>query len=160
MRRRLNICAHASTVKLSKCDNPSDLPPANELDYIEEPLLKITILSPTDYTGTIMDLCQTRRGEMIRMEYLSTERVELVYTIPLAEIVVDFFDALKSRTKGYASLDYEPLGYRACAVGEDRRVVEQRCCRCIQLGDAPRQGAGLRQENDGETTRTHSASAV
>ena len=70
-----------------------------------------TILLPAEYTGTVMDLCQTRRGEMLKMEYLSPERIELVYRIPLAEVVVDFFDALKSRTKGYASLDYEPAGY-------------------------------------------------
>jgi GTP-binding protein LepA len=81
------------------------------LSRVEEPYLKITIILPVEYLGTVMDLCQTRRGEMDHMEYLSTERVELVYRIPLAEIVVDFFDALKSRTKGYASLDYEPSGY-------------------------------------------------
>src|SRR5690606_25358103 len=66
---------------------------------------------PADYTGTLMDLCQSRRGEMIKMEYLSPERLELVYRLPLAEVVVDFFDQLKSRTQGYASLDYEPAGY-------------------------------------------------
>jgi len=92
-------------------DNPSAMPSGSELDFIEEPYLKITIILPTEYLGTVMDLCQTRRGDMDHMEYLSTERVELVYRIPLAEVVVDFFDALKSRTKGYASLDYEPAGY-------------------------------------------------
>jgi len=66
---------------------------------------------PREYTGTVMDLCQGRRGDMQKMEYLSEERVELVYRIPLAEVVVDFFDQLKSRTKGYASLDYEPTDY-------------------------------------------------
>jgi len=103
--------AHTLGGEVVEVDNPSAMPAASELDYIEEPFLKITILLPTDYTGTVMDLCQTRRGDMLRMEYLSTERVELIYRIPLAEIVVDFFDALKSRTKGYASLDYEPDGY-------------------------------------------------
>jgi GTP-binding protein LepA len=78
---------------------------------VEEPFLTVTILLPTEYTGSVMDLCQTRRGDMVRMEYLSPERLELVYRIPLAEVVLDFFDALKSRTKGYASLDYEPAGY-------------------------------------------------
>jgi len=87
------------------------MPAGTQLDAIEEPLLKITIILPTEYLGTVMDLCQTRRGDMGHMEYLSTERVELVYRIPLAEVVVDFFDALKSGTKGYASLDYEPAGY-------------------------------------------------
>jgi GTP-binding protein LepA len=92
-------------------DNPSDLPPAVEIDHLEEPYLTSTILTPSTYTGTIMDLCQSRRGEMVRMEYLSPERLELVYRLPLAEVVTDFFDQLKSRSQGYASLDYEPAGY-------------------------------------------------
>ncbi len=92
-------------------DNPSDMPPAQNIETISEPLFTVTILTPTDYTGAVMDLCQTRRGEMKKMEYLSPERLELVYSIPLAEVVVDFFDQLKSRTQGYASLDYEPAGY-------------------------------------------------
>jgi GTP-binding protein LepA len=92
-------------------DNPSAMPPPNEIAYIEEPFFTITILLPTEYTGTVMDLCQTRRGEMVKMEYLSPERLELIYRIPLAEVVIDFFDQLKSRTRGYASLDYEPAAY-------------------------------------------------
>ena len=92
-------------------DNPSEMPAAQSIAKIEEPYLKIDILSPSEYTGTIMDLCQTRRGEMLSMSYISPERIELTYRIPLAEVVMDFFDALKSRTKGYASLDYEPAGY-------------------------------------------------
>jgi GTP-binding protein LepA len=103
--------AHKTNGETVKVDNPSVMPPANEIDFIEEPFFKVTLLLPSDYTGTVMDLCQTRRGELIRMEYISTERVELSYRIPLAEVVIDFFDALKSRTKGYASLDYEPAGY-------------------------------------------------
>jgi len=87
------------------------MPNLSEVDYIEEPYLTTTILSPTDYTGTLMDLCQTRRGVMEKLEYLSPERVELVYRVPLAEVVMDFFDQMKSRTQGYASLDYEPAGY-------------------------------------------------
>ncbi len=93
-------------------DNPSAMPPANAVESIEEPYVTITVLTPTEYVGTLMDLCQQRRGEMAKLEYLSEERVELVYTMPLAEIVLDFFDQLKSRTRGYASLDYEPAGYR------------------------------------------------
>ena len=92
-------------------DNPTELPDASRLDHIDEPMLDITILTPSEYLGSVMDLCQSRRGEMVKMDYLSTERVELRYSIPLAEVVIDFFDALKSRTKGYASLDYEPSGY-------------------------------------------------
>jgi GTP-binding protein LepA len=93
-------------------DNPSELPPADEVDHIEEPFLRATILTPTDYTGTLMELCQGRRGDMIKLEYLSPERMELVYELPLAEVVTDFFDQMKSRTQGYASLDYDPAGYR------------------------------------------------
>jgi GTP-binding protein LepA len=93
-------------------DNPSDMPDAGEIEYIDEPFLLTTVLTPTDYTGTLMELCQSRRGEMQKLEYLSPERVELVYRLPLAEVVVDFFDQLKSRTQGYASLDYEPAGYQ------------------------------------------------
>ncbi len=91
--------------------NPSEMPPPEKLESIEEPYLQATILTPSEYTGTLMDLCQGRRGDMVRMEYLGPERLELVYRIPLAEVVMDFFDALKSRTKGYASLDYEPAGW-------------------------------------------------
>ncbi len=92
-------------------DNPTDLPDPSRLDHVDEPMLDVTVLTPAEYLGAVMDLGQSRRGEMIKMEYLSTERVELRYRIPLAEIVIDFFDALKSRTKGYASLDYEPAEY-------------------------------------------------
>ncbi|MDY7100968.1 MAG: translation elongation factor 4 [Actinomycetota bacterium] len=93
-------------------DNPSDLPSPGETERVEEPFLRSTIISPSEYTGTLMELCQTRRGEMVTMEYLSPERIELRYELPLAEVVLDFFDQLKSRTQGYASLDYEPSGYR------------------------------------------------
>jgi len=93
-------------------DNPSELPPMGEIEQIAEPYLQTTILAPSDYTGTILDLCQSKRGEMIKLEYLSPERIELGYKLPLAEVVIDFFDQLKSRTQGYASLDYEPAGYQ------------------------------------------------
>ena len=93
-------------------DNPADMPEAQRIATIEEPFFKISIISPTEYTGALMDLCQTRRGEMKKMDYLSPERVELVYEVPLAEVVIDFFDQMKSRTKGYASLDYELADYR------------------------------------------------
>ncbi|MCJ7670788.1 MAG: translation elongation factor 4, partial [Acidimicrobiia bacterium] len=94
-------------------DNPSSMPPPNQIDHIEEPFVTVTVLTPTEFVGAVMELCQQRRAEQTRMEYLSEERVELVYVIPLGEIVMDFFDQLKSRTRGYASLDYEPAGYRA-----------------------------------------------
>jgi GTP-binding protein LepA len=92
-------------------DNPSDLPPAVSIDRVSEPYLKCSIITPSEYVGTLMELCQSRRGEMVRMEYLSPERVELHYRLPLGEVVIDFFDQMKSRTQGYASLDYEPDGY-------------------------------------------------
>ena len=91
--------------------NPSDVPPLNELESIEEPYLLASIITPSDYTGTLMELCQSRRGELVKMEYLSPERVELSYRLPLAEVVLDFFDQMKSRTQGYASMDYENDGY-------------------------------------------------
>ncbi|MDA3020375.1 MAG: translation elongation factor 4 [Actinomycetota bacterium] len=93
-------------------DNPADLPPPQNIDYIEEPYFRVSIITPKDYTGTLMELCQSRRGDMSKIEYLSPERVELHYKIPLAEVVVDFFDQMKSRSQGYASLDYELDGYQ------------------------------------------------
>ncbi|MFM8502324.1 MAG: translation elongation factor 4 [Actinomycetota bacterium] len=89
--------------------NPSEYPDG-KVAKVFEPIVKATILSPSDYIGTIMELCQSRRGTLGGMDYLSEDRVEIRYTLPLAEIVFDFFDQLKSRTKGYASLDYEPIG--------------------------------------------------
>jgi GTP-binding protein LepA len=92
-------------------DSPSRLPPAGEVASIAEPMLLLSIIAPATYTGRLMDLCQTRRGRLDRMDYLSTERVELRYRLPLSEVVTDFYDQLKSRTRGYASLDYEADGY-------------------------------------------------
>ena len=94
-------------------DNPCDLPAATEINTIKEPWLAAKIITPSDYTGALMELCQERRGELHSMTYLSPERVELSYFLPLAEVVMDFFDQMKSRTQGYASLDYEPNGYKA-----------------------------------------------
>jgi GTP-binding protein LepA len=104
--------AHTTEGRVELVDNPSSMPAPNKVEFIEEPYVKITIITPTEYVGTLMELAQSRRGEMKMMEYLSENRVELVYELPLAEIVVDFFDQMKSRTRGYASLDYEPAGDR------------------------------------------------
>ena len=93
-------------------DNPADLPSAVYIDSVEEPFFRISIITPKEYTGSLMELCQDRRGELIKLEYLSPERVDMQYQLPLAEVVVDFFDQLKSRSQGYASLDYELAGYR------------------------------------------------
>jgi GTP-binding protein LepA len=108
--------AHLSDGSTVDVDNPTDLPDPSQIDHIDEPMLTATILTPSEYTGTVMELAQAKRGEMSKMEYLSPERLELVYRIPLAEVVVDFFDQLKSRTKGYASLDYEPAGYATASL--------------------------------------------
>jgi GTP-binding protein LepA len=93
--------------------SPQDLPEPNKLTSIEEPYVKVMVITPSEYIGMVMELVQQKRGEMGEITYLSPERAELHYRVPLAEIVFDFFDQLKSRTRGYASLDYEPDGYRA-----------------------------------------------
>jgi GTP-binding protein LepA len=92
--------------------NPSDWP-EGKIAEVYEPIVKTTVIAPSDYIGAIMELCQSRRGQLGGMDYLSTDRVELRYTMPLGEIIFDFFDTLKSRTRGYASLDYEPAGEQA-----------------------------------------------
>ena len=103
---------HKTNGEVDLVDNPADLPAPQSIDFIEEPYFRVSIITPKDYTGTLMDLCQSRRGDLTKLEYLSPERVELHYQIPLAEVVVDFFDQMKSRTQGYASLDYELSGYQ------------------------------------------------
>ncbi|GAA0271565.1 translation elongation factor 4 [Cryptosporangium japonicum] len=95
--------------------NPSEFP-HGKIDEVFEPIVRATVLAPSDFIGAIMELCQSRRGTLMGMDYLSEDRVELRYTLPLAEIIFDFFDQLKSRTKGYASLDYEPIGEQAAAL--------------------------------------------
>ena len=92
-------------------DNPAHMPPAGEIASVEEPFVSARIILPADYVGPVMELCQDKRGVFINMEYLDTTRVSLTYELPLSEIVFDFFDQLKSRTRGYASLDYEMLGF-------------------------------------------------
>ncbi len=98
--------------EIMELDNPTNMPDSTEIERMEEPIVKATIMSPTEYVGNIMDLCQERRGNYEGMEYLEATRVILHYEMPLNEIIYDFFDALKSRTKGYASLDYELKGYK------------------------------------------------
>ncbi|MBN3525872.1 translation elongation factor 4 [Paenibacillus apiarius] len=93
-------------------DNPSNYPEQGKLEYVEEPFVKASIIVPNDFVGAVMELCQGKRGEFVDMQYLDTTRVTITYQIPLAEIVYDFFDQLKSNTKGYASFDYELSGYR------------------------------------------------
>ena len=92
-------------------DNPSHLPPVSEIEHMEEPIVKADIYSPPDYLGQIMDLCREKRGTFLGMTYLDKSRVQLEYNLPLNEIIFDFFDQIKSRTRGYASFDYELIGY-------------------------------------------------
>lgn len=94
-----------------KVDNPANMPDAADIDWMEEPIARSGIIVPTEFLGNIMDLCVERRGTFIDMVYLDETRVQLNYDIPLNEIIYDFFDALKSRSKGYASLDYEVTNY-------------------------------------------------
>ncbi len=94
-----------------KIQNPSNLPEPSEIEYMEEPIVDANIMAPKDYVGVIMELCQNKRGTFVNMEYLDEKRVNINYTLPLNEVIYDFFDALKSKTKGYASLDYELKGY-------------------------------------------------
>lgn len=117
----LNLIATAPSViykvyltngDVNEISNPAELPAANFLDHLEEPVVKATIILPSDYVGTIMDLCQEKRGIFVNMEYLTETRVMLTYELPLAEILMDFFDKLKSRSRGYASLDYEYIGHK------------------------------------------------
>ncbi len=93
-------------------DNPATLPDPQKRESIEEPYVRIEIYAPNDYNGTLMGLCQDRRGDFVDMKFITTDRVTLVYEIPLAEVVTDFFDQMKSRTKGYASMEYHLIGYR------------------------------------------------
>jgi GTP-binding protein LepA len=95
-----------------KVDNPSMMPEAQKVENVEEPYVKATMMVPNDYVGAVMELCQAKRGNFIDMQYMDETRVSIVYEIPLAEIVYDFFDQLKSNTKGYASFDYELIGYK------------------------------------------------
>src|SRR5947209_12807094 len=92
--------------------SPTDMPDPGRIELVKEPYIRASILTPKEFIGQIMELCQERRGDHAGMHYLSSERVQLTYDLPLAEIVLDFFDQLKSRTRGYASLDYELLGMR------------------------------------------------
>lgn len=117
----LNIIATAPSViynvykkdgDMITIQNPSNLPKTTEIDYMEEPIVDASIMTPKDYVGTIMELCQNKRGVFVNMEYLDERRVTIHYRLPLNEVIYDFFDALKSKTQGYASLDYELAGYQ------------------------------------------------
>ncbi len=103
---------HMTDGSVRSIDNPTYYPNPSEIDYCEEPVIKATILCPNEYIGAVMDLCQERRGVYKDMQHVAGSRVEIHYDLPLNEVIYDFFDALKSRTRGYASLDYELKGYQ------------------------------------------------
>ena len=102
---------HKSNGEVLELYNPSELPSPQEISYIEEPIAKTEIITPKEYVGNVMELCQQRRGEFINMKYIDQNRVMLEYNLPLNEIIYDFFNSLKSRTRGYASFDYEVTHY-------------------------------------------------
>lgn len=104
--------AYLTDGTMKKVENPAEMPEASAIKKIEEPIVKATIMAPNDYVGAVMELCQHRRGQFLTMEYLDDYRVNIVYNMPLSEIIFDFFDKLKSSTRGYASLDYEMNGYQ------------------------------------------------
>ena len=108
----VNYKVYKTNGEMLEVDNPAKLPPPTEIDYIEEPYVKATTIVPKDFVGTIMELSQDKRGEYQSIEYLDETRVSVVYHLPLSEIIYDYFDKLKSATKGYASLDYELIGYK------------------------------------------------
>ena len=108
----VNYKVYKTNGEMLEVDNPAKLPPPTEIDYIEEPYVKATTIVPKDFVGTIMELSQDKRGEYQSMEYLDETRVSVVYHLPLSEIIYDYFDKLKSATKGYASLDYELIGHK------------------------------------------------
>ncbi|WP_026689184.1 translation elongation factor 4 [Alteribacter aurantiacus] len=103
---------HTTDGELKQIDNPSKMPDAQKVDHVEEPYVKAEVMVPNDYVGSVMELCQKKRGDYQDMKYLDENRVVITYEIPLSEIVYDFFDTLKSSTKGYASFDYELIGYK------------------------------------------------
>ncbi len=103
---------HMTDGQIKKVDNPSMMPDPQKIDRIEEPYVKATIMVPNDFVGVVMELCQKKRGNFMTMDYIDKTRVSIIYEVPLSEVVYDFFDQLKSGTKGYASFDYELIGYK------------------------------------------------
>ncbi len=108
----VNYLVHKMNGEVLEISNPTNLPKPQEIDYLEEPVCKLQVYTPPEYVGAIMDLCTEKRGIQLNLHYIDEKRVELTYQMPLNEVIYDFFDSLKSRTKGYASLDYEITGYQ------------------------------------------------
>ena len=113
--------------------NPSMLPPISEIEKIEEPMIKLNVYTPPQYVGAIMNLCQDKRGVFEDMQYLEKTRVVMKYQMPLAEMIYDFFDSLKSRTKGYASLDYEIFGFKQSELVKLDIMLNGETCDALSL---------------------------
>jgi len=131
-------------------DNPSHLPSPSEIDYMEEPIVRATMFTPPEYVGPIMELCQGKRGTFLDMSYVDTSRAKLTYDIPLAEIVYDFFDDLKSRTRGYASMDYEIIGFQKSELVKLDIMLNGEICDALSLivhkDDAYNRGRGIAEK--------------
>ena len=139
--------------------NPSEWP-EGKVREVYEPVVKATVIAPSEFIGTIMELCQSRRGELGGMDYLSPERVELRYTMPLAEIIFDFFDALKSRTRGYASLDYEEAGEQEAELVKVDILLQGEAVDAFSAIVHKDTAARLRQQDDHQAQGAHPAPAV
>ena len=124
------VTAKGETLVVS---NPTALPPMGEIDHLEEPMVKASVYTPPEYVGTIMELCQDKRGSFVNMTYIETTRVLLEYDMPLGEIIYDFFDSLKSRSKGYASLDYEMNGYKRSDLVKMDILLNGEICDALSL---------------------------
>ena len=125
-------------------DNPTNLPDPSTIEHMEEPMAKVSVMTPDEYVGAVMDICQEKRGIFKNMEYIETTRVVLHYEIPLNEIIYDFFDQLKSRTRGYASLDYELSGYQKSDLVKLDILLNGRCAMRFRwwcMRSAPMPGA-------------------
>lgn len=129
----VNYNVYKTDGEMITVSNPSNLPPVVEIDKMEEPVVKAYIYTPPEYIGTIMELCQEKRGEYLDMTYLDKSRVRMYYEIPLNEIVYDFFDSLKSRTRGYASLDYEIKGYKPSELVKLDILLNNEVCDALSM---------------------------
>ena len=135
--------------------SPQDLPDVGSIDHIEEPYLKVTVLVPPEFVGAVMELTDSHRATFVNMQYLSPTTVDMHYEMPLSELIMDFFDQLKSRTKGYASLDYEFLGYRTSALVKLDVLLAGKPVDALSFHRAQGQGVRARQGADREAARDH-----
>src|SRR5258708_28176176 len=141
--------------RMVKVDNPSVFPASGDIEKIEEPWMDISIFTPSRYIGTIMDLVTTRRGTFKEMKYIEAERVLMTYQMPLAELIVDFYDHLKSRTQGYASLDYSFGGYHEADLVKLDLLVNGYPVDALSLILHRDKAPGIRPCRDAKSTRAH-----